>query len=290
MAKLLENPAVTGKMDPKDLILLIDAVDVWLQLSPTVMASRFLEFNSDIVIGADKMCWPNPADSHDCTAAPESPLPEGLFYHQDDESDSKDVRYSDRPQHANSGTVLGRLFKMKELYVKLVEIMESERYRNFHSDQGAFNMLLGDGYLKVDPLFRLFWTSAYDVANVDFINTRYVADPHWPKSDNTTPFELYPALVHHKLTGEVPVAVHFNDFYHKDMLEMWWGRHWWNNNRKRFRAIVKERMEKGMVLFANEDGISSKTVKEICPDLEIWSEVVTPGNGIWKEDRATNST
>ena len=53
-------------MAEDDLILLIDALDVWLQLSPTVMGRRFLDYGSDIVIGADKMCWPNPADTVSC--------------------------------------------------------------------------------------------------------------------------------------------------------------------------------------------------------------------------------
>ena len=206
---------------------------------------------------------------------------------------------------------------MKELYVKLVDTMESERYKNFHSDQGehkllhrprltarssllpvpcrfpctilhfftcfrprsltgAFNMLLGDGYLRVDPYFRLFWASAYDTNNVEFINTRYPPDPNHPKLDNTTPWELYPALVHHKRTGEVPVAVHFNDYYHKEMLDDWWGRHWWSSGRKRFKGIVKDRMERGMIKFATEDGITQESVKSICPNLAIWNEVVEP--------------
>jgi hypothetical protein len=37
----------------------MDAMDVWLQLPPDYLVRRFLEFDADIVIGNDKVCWPN---------------------------------------------------------------------------------------------------------------------------------------------------------------------------------------------------------------------------------------
>ncbi|ORX41233.1 hypothetical protein BD324DRAFT_51547 [Kockovaella imperatae] len=137
-SRLLNSSAVTQHIAEDDLVLLIDALDVWLQLSPAVTASRFLGFDSEIVVGADKVCYPNPKNGPDCAAAPPSPLPEGLFFTEDDESKPRNFGHasSDRPIHANSGTVLGRFYKMKELYVKLMDLMASERYKDYRSDQG----------------------------------------------------------------------------------------------------------------------------------------------------------
>jgi hypothetical protein len=43
---------------------MMDAFDVWLQLSPINLIDRFEELNtSKVVLGADKACWPNALDS-----------------------------------------------------------------------------------------------------------------------------------------------------------------------------------------------------------------------------------
>lgn len=65
-------------MKEDDLIFMIDSWDVWLQLSPTTMARRFLEYdNGQLVAGAEKACWPNPPKT--CNQAPRSPLSDDLF-------------------------------------------------------------------------------------------------------------------------------------------------------------------------------------------------------------------
>ncbi|ORX41232.1 hypothetical protein BD324DRAFT_51558 [Kockovaella imperatae] len=135
-------------------------------------------------------------------------------------------------------------------------------------------MLLGDGYLKVDPYFRLFWASATDTENVQFMNTIHPPGPSYPTFDNTTPFELYPTLVHHTVTGEVPVAVHLNDYWHKHYIEEWYGRLWWTSERKRFWPIVRERMEKGTIKFATEEGITEESARSVCPNLPIWKKEI----------------
>lgn len=48
---------------PDDLVLLTDAMDVWFQLSPQFLIRRFEELDADIVVGADRKCWPNNGDS-----------------------------------------------------------------------------------------------------------------------------------------------------------------------------------------------------------------------------------
>ena len=62
LAKLLNSPEHTSQFAEDDLILLVDALDVWLQVPPNVMARRFLEQDKSILVSAEKNCWPNPRD------------------------------------------------------------------------------------------------------------------------------------------------------------------------------------------------------------------------------------
>ena len=57
LTKLIE----AGHLDfpPTDLIFLVDALDVWIQLSPANLARRFVEYGHDVVVGAERHCIPN---------------------------------------------------------------------------------------------------------------------------------------------------------------------------------------------------------------------------------------
>ena len=141
---------------------------------------------------------------------------------------------------------------------------------------GGFNVLLGRHALRLDYWSRLFWAADEDLPNLHFMNTRYPPDPT-TYDDSTTPWDLYPALAHHSKTGEVPVAVHLNGpKKQRSRLEKYWGRHWWNSDRGRFRDIVKTRMERGKVRIAYKDGWRTVGVREICPMLDVW-EWEAPG-------------
>ena len=50
-------------MQESDLIFMMDSLDVWLQLSPRVLARRFLEYDEDILVAAEKNCFPNSPES-----------------------------------------------------------------------------------------------------------------------------------------------------------------------------------------------------------------------------------
>lgn len=57
---------LTNITDPNaenDLVFMMDALDIWLQLSPSTLIERFEELNSSVVTGADKICWPNESES-----------------------------------------------------------------------------------------------------------------------------------------------------------------------------------------------------------------------------------
>ena len=62
MLKDILNSPELGWKD-SDLLLVIDALDVWLQLSPQDIARRFASYDQDLVIvGAEKHCVPNQWD------------------------------------------------------------------------------------------------------------------------------------------------------------------------------------------------------------------------------------
>lgn len=109
-----------------DLALIVDGYDVWFQLGPGVMISRYYEvieaenrrlterlgedvvkehnLYQSIVFGPDKICWPeNPARTA-CWAVPESPFPRYAF---GPETDSGRFREHNRPKWLNSGTIMG---------------------------------------------------------------------------------------------------------------------------------------------------------------------------------------
>lgn len=133
----------------------------------------------------------------------------------------------------------------------------------------AFNILLAQGKLVVDPRFRLFWANAFDVSSMMWINTPYPPDG---VSDTATPWQLYPPLAHHQLTGEIPVVVHLNDHAHKAMLEEWWGKHWFSSPRKRFKDRVHRRAYNATLRFVEANGVlREERLKDLCGShLDIW--------------------
>ncbi|ORX40244.1 hypothetical protein BD324DRAFT_679274 [Kockovaella imperatae] len=270
LAKLLASPSHSEHMAEDDLIVMIDASDVWLQLSPTVMARRFLEYDSDVIASTQKSCWPNDKSSETCLRAPASLLPVGLYHDKDDESDLSIFSPNGiRPQYANSGSIIGRLHAMKTLYAELISVLDRDDFE-FDGDQGAFNVLLSQGKIRLDYWSRLFWAADEDLDQVKFVNTRYPPDPT-TSDDLVTPWALYPSLLHHTKTGEVPVAVHLNGPKKKrSRLEQWWGYHWWNSGRERFRNIVSERLGRGSVRIVKREGFKTISVRELCPMLDVW--------------------
>src|ERR1700729_847128 len=47
-----------------DIVFMMDALDIWLQLSPRTLVERFEDLGtSGVVVGAETSCWPNPQDS-----------------------------------------------------------------------------------------------------------------------------------------------------------------------------------------------------------------------------------
>jgi hypothetical protein len=107
----------------------------------------------------------------------------------------------------------------------------------------------------------MFWpTHLCDPLKVaHFINTPY-------HLDDLIPHELYPTLIHHGVTGEVPVVVHLNGG-DRVLMTDWWGKLWWNKlegKDMQFKDIVLSRVRGATVQFAGGKG-GSKEWKDLCP-------------------------
>ena len=126
---------------------------------------------------------------------------------------------------------------------------------------GLFNeyLAVGWGNISLNYCLRFFWATFSWIPNnhTQFINMLHYIDP-------LIPHELYPTLIYHAATGEVPSLIHFNGADKVYSAREWWGRLWWNNlQHKIFRDIVSSRLEGAMVRFGSEG--DRMEWRKICP-------------------------
>ena len=117
-----------------DLILIVDAYDVFFQLRADVMIQRYFEVTREadeelraiygeemvekhnlretILFGPDKLCWPENPQRPACSAVPDSPLPDDAF---GDKTDTPGVPLLARPRWLNSGTIMGPAADLRKL-------------------------------------------------------------------------------------------------------------------------------------------------------------------------------
>ncbi|KAJ6558156.1 hypothetical protein B0H19DRAFT_130125 [Mycena capillaripes] len=155
---LLDFPTLRDR----DVVFMMDALDVWLQLSPQILLERYEEFGSDmVVIGADKACWPNDWEEVSASGysksllrvrSPHAAMSQSLPYQELPMAKRKNAYIpsfsfvplnegnsliprisSQRPRWANSGTIIGTVKSMKELYRDLVSQLPETAF----TDQGT---------------------------------------------------------------------------------------------------------------------------------------------------------
>ena len=86
---------------------------------------------------------------------------------------------------------------------------------------------------------------------------------------------MYPSMAHHRLTGQLPVALHFNAIATKNLLEDQWGMPWYST--KRFERYVSDRMKGAKVKGIKPDGAWHEiNVEQVCSRHlpGIWTEHV----------------
>ncbi|KAF2764685.1 hypothetical protein EJ03DRAFT_281631 [Teratosphaeria nubilosa] len=142
-----------------DLVLLLDAYDIWFQLRPDVLIARYFKviekanqrlkdqgiygmihhgakIKQSILFGADKTCWPDDLRRAACWAVPKSPLSDGAFGPSTDAN-----MILARPRWLNSGTIMGPVRDMRAmLNATMYQIKKNfdDEYRFRTSDQYYF--------------------------------------------------------------------------------------------------------------------------------------------------------
>lgn len=142
-----------------DLVLLLDAYDVWLLLPPEVIISRYhklveqsnarlgsdglhgkqhggADIRHSIFFGADKTCWPDDDRRAACWAVPESTMRSKAFG-----PDTDTWMVPNRPRWLNSGTIMGPVKDMRAMFngtMAMVNRVFDEDYEFRTSDQYYF--------------------------------------------------------------------------------------------------------------------------------------------------------
>ncbi|KAK4617558.1 hypothetical protein CLAFUW4_12400 [Fulvia fulva] len=160
--KITETLAYLRSLPPSaddDLVLILDAYDIWLQLRPDVLIGRYFEvlrkndkrvkaegiygkqhggavIKHSIVQGPDKIHWPQGDQDAATWAVPESPLPRNAFGPLTDTD-----MFTARPRWLNSGTIMGPVKDMRDYFSATVDMLSRKydstwQFRN--SDQYYF--------------------------------------------------------------------------------------------------------------------------------------------------------
>ena len=165
-----------------DLVLVIDGYDSWFQLPPKVMISRYhsmvreaneqlrrqygminrkkpwqgdkvervQRYTQRVIYGADKLCWPNPAEDPACAALPPSTLPKDIYGPQ---TDLDPDGFLNRPRYLNSGTVIGPVASVLAIYERALKKVEDDN-RGAIGDQFVFAEIFGEQEVQRQALRR----------------------------------------------------------------------------------------------------------------------------------------
>lgn len=152
----------------EDLVLTVDAYDIWFQLRPQTLIDRYFDINAranklimsemgdaaekynvrqEIVFSTQKRCWPWTINDPPCYAVPQSSLPSDIFGPQTD----TDVGFESnpylkvRPRFINSGVIVGTVRAMRKMFLQAEKMLKEDKYEsNLGSDQYVFGHLVGD--------------------------------------------------------------------------------------------------------------------------------------------------
>ncbi|KAL2753555.1 hypothetical protein ACRALDRAFT_1077450 [Sodiomyces alcalophilus JCM 7366] len=172
----LENPA--HQQYENDMVIMIDAYDIWFQLPPETLFARYYELlasedarvahrmgrafaaeriSTKVVFSASKRCGPNDTRSYACYPVPESPLPPDIYGDITDVMDVKPEPHAGlRQRHLVSGFIMGPFRDMRTIFTRANERMHAclatdmkeqkfvRAWCHKGSDQFYFNEMYGE--------------------------------------------------------------------------------------------------------------------------------------------------
>lgn len=164
-----DDAAEADKLGEDDLVLMLDAHDVWLQLPPSVLIERYFATNEranqrplhdhphlsserplqTIIASSQKRCNAprNIFSDLNCNSVPESPLPDNVYGFFTD-SVFADAHY-DRPRYLNSGSFMGPAGDMRAYFQRVNDRMteylaQVQKEDDLSGDQGIFAEIWGE--------------------------------------------------------------------------------------------------------------------------------------------------
>lgn len=219
---------IINETKSNDIVIVIDAFDVWLQKPISQVSEDFRRSGHRILFGAEKNCFAGTFGSETseykfCTGVPQSPWPADTYGNITDTS----LHYN-RPRWLNAGTIIGYSKDLLTLYDAVIKFANE---RKIIDDQALF---LIHYYMKTFGIDLDFWG--------DFIKPLYgcehdiLVSPQLLRSD--TPHDLNsttasmllqqsPArMVYDSITKQYPPLLHFNgdakNFMKSIFSKVWW--------------------------------------------------------------------
>nr|POE48045.1 hypothetical protein CFP56_01373 [Quercus suber] len=181
MAKISRTLDHLNSMDASlddDLVIMIDAYDIWFQLRPEVLISRYYAINAKansslrqrlgsavdmegikqtIIFGAGKRCAPNQLHTIACYPVPDSPVPMDVYGSNTDTPLGRNHFSSRRQRYLNSGYIIGPVRDMRAMFKRAHQKVadakphadwDSGSTSSWHiyggSDQSVFNTMFGE--------------------------------------------------------------------------------------------------------------------------------------------------
>lgn len=156
------------KLENDDLVLIVDAYDVWFQLPPQTLIQRYHQSCQDgntrltekwpfpsripmketIIAAAQKRCFPTMESGSNlyCHDVPESNLRPDLYGGATDTDSAKQYYHNVRPRFLNSGSFIGPVGDMRQYLRRVKQRMERVIADDlaFEGDQGIFGEVFGE--------------------------------------------------------------------------------------------------------------------------------------------------
>ncbi|KAI5202924.1 hypothetical protein E4T39_04572 [Aureobasidium subglaciale] len=181
-----------------DLVMMMDAFDIWFQLPPKTLIDRYYavnakankriskhmgkaaeleHINQTIIFGAGKRCAPNQPHTVGCYPVPMSPVSEDVYGANTDTIMGRNKYTSNRQRYLNSGYIIGPVkdmrFMFQAAWQKVQDWPEEDPNDNgsggsgfgYHaSDQAVFAVMFGEQQFQREVMRRRHastWTSQY---------------------------------------------------------------------------------------------------------------------------------